>query len=126
MSLLFITFKLIINFLLSVFYVLFSIIFWNFVYGLILSIIWKDVPWPQDSIHIKLAVLFAFSSFVLSVLLRKYLYLWVIDWFKKFILSKDNNSNKTKNINKKKESFNNDSKGESTDDLEIYVNKEIK
>lgn len=125
MSLLFITFKLIINFLLSIFYILFSIILWNFIYWLVLSILWKDVPWPQDSIHIKLAVLFAFLSFILSVLLRKYLYFWVIDWFRSFILSKNNVSIKPKkNIEYKKVS-NVDSNNEA-DDLEIYVNKEIK
>lgn len=123
MKLLFIALNTIINIFLASFYVLISIIFGNFLYWFILSnFLWKEVPWPQDSIHIKIALLASFLILVISILLRKYLYLSVLENFKTYILNKQSgNKNNLKKVEPKK---NNNTKNQ--DDLEIYVNKEIK
>ncbi len=122
MKLLFIVLRVLINLILASFYVLISIIFWNFIYWLILSILGKQVPGPQDPIHFKLAILAIFLSLIFSLLFRKYLYLSVISLFRDFVLKIEK---KEKKINSNNEgTINKDSSLE--DELEIYVNKEIK
>jgi len=125
MKLLFIVLKVFINLILASFYVLISIIFWNFVYWLVLSILGKQVPGPQDPIHVKLAVLSVFLSLIFSLLLRKYLYLSVISLFRDFVLKTENLQKKEKKINSNNEkTIDKDSSWD--DELKIYVNKEIK
>lgn len=123
MKLLFIALNTIINIFLASFYVLISIILGNFLYWFIVSnFLWKEVPWPQDPIHIKIALLASFLVLVISILLRKYLYLSVLENFKTYILNKQSgNKNSLEKVEPKK---NNTTKNQ--DDLEIYVNKEIK
>lgn len=89
-------------------YALFWVIFWNFLFGFYVSKIkWEVVPSAWDFIHMKLAIFFICIVFVITFLLRKYLYLEV---FSEAFFEKGYKQNK-KYIK---------------DDKEIYVNKEIK
>lgn len=124
MKTLFIAFKIIANAFLLVFYILFSVIFWNFLFWLFLTIFEKSVPVSDDPIHFKIAVLVTFLTLLVSLLFRKYLYLPVFPSIREFYLSnnkKDNNI--SSNENKKEQFFQKEPKEE---ELEIYVNKEIK
>jgi len=68
----------------------------------------REIPSTEDPIHLKLAVLVVFLSLLLTLLFRKFFYLRTFE----------NNNNV---LDKK---YKNDIKIE--DELEIYVNKEIK
>ena len=97
--------KVLFNTFLFLFYSLFSIIAWNFVFWLILTLLGKDVPQSWEEIHLKLAILVLFLTLIFTLLFRRFFYLRTFD----------NEVNKIiKNEIKKEE------------DLEIYVNKEIK
>ncbi len=121
MKLLFIALNTIINIFLAFFYVLFWIILWNFLYWLSLSLLWQDIPAAEDPIHMRIAVLTGLSILVISVLFRKYLYLWVFEKYREYIFWKQKIVKTQKaNIWNKTQNKNNE------DDLEIYVNKEIK
>jgi hypothetical protein len=66
----------IINVLLFTFYSLFFIIASDFVYWFVLKkILWESVPGPENTIHIKLAMLVLFWTLVITLLFRKYFYI---------------------------------------------------
>ena len=113
MKTLLIILKVIVNALLFMFYTLIFIIASNFIFWLVLDVVLnKDVPWSDDPIHTKMAVLVIFLSLLVTLLFRKFFYINIFT------------SEKKKIGNEKKD---NDSKIEPKDeDLEIYVNKEIK
>lgn len=113
MKTLLIILKVIVNALLFMFYTLVFIIASNFIFWLVLDVVLnKDVPWSDDPIHWKMAVLVIFLSLLVTLLFRKFFYINIFS------------SEKKKISNEKKDT---DSKIEPNDeDLEIYVNKEIK
>ena len=113
MKTLLIILKVIVNALLFMFYTLVFIIASNFIFWLVLDVVLnKDVPWSDDPIHTKMAVLVIFLSLLVTLLFRKFFYINIFT------------SEKKKISNEKKD---NDSKIEAKDEnLEIYVNKEIK
>lgn len=119
MKTLFIAFKILVNIILLSFYILFSIIFWNFLFWLFLTIFDKVVPWKDDPIHFKIAILVIFLTLVISILFRKFFYLPVFSWIKEIALSKNNSKSDISKINGK-------IKEPKNDELEIYINKEIK
>lgn len=110
MNKLFIALKILINIVLFGFYSLVFVIAWNFAFGLILSILNRSVPWSEDPIHAKMAVLVIFLTLLITLLFRKVFYLSI---FPKINFT---DIKKIKNI-----------KSEPKDEeLEIYINKEIK
>lgn len=124
MKTLFIAFKIIVNAFLLFFYILFSVIFWNFLFWLFLTIFEKTVPDSTDPIHLKIAILVTFLTLLVSLLFRKYLYLEVFSSLKDIYLSVNKKETKIPNIeNKTETNLKEESKEE---ELEIYVNKEIK
>ncbi|MDD3793774.1 MAG: hypothetical protein PHI37_03095 [Candidatus Gracilibacteria bacterium] len=98
--------KVLFNVLLFSFYTLFFIIAGNFLFGLFLSLLDRDIPASDDPIHLKLAILVIFLSLLFTLLFRKFFYLKVF-------------SNEVKKVENKKII-------QTEDELEIYVNKEIK
>ena len=126
MKTLFIAFKIIVNAFLLAFYILFSVIFWNFLFWLFLTIFEKTVPDSTDPIHLKIAILVTFLTLLVSLLFRKYLYLEVFSSLRAICLSrslKDKNLSNNEFKTQKNELNEKESKEE---ELEIYVNKEIK
>jgi len=114
MKKLFIALKIIVNILLFCFYTLIFIIAWNFIFWLILTILNRDVPWSVDPIHMKMAILIIFLSLLITLLFRKFFYLnLAIKQDKKIVNNLNLNSDKnTENTNQ--------------EELEIFINKEIK
>lgn len=112
MKTLFIALKVLVNFLLFAFYSLVFIIASNFIFWLVLDILWRDIPSSEDPIHMKMALLTIFLSLLITLLYRKFFYLDI--------------SNKLNNnfLNKKSDNIlKNEPENEN---LEIYINKEIK
>lgn len=124
MKTLFVAFKIIVNAFLLGFYILFSIIFWNFLFWLFLTIFEKTVPDSTDPIHLKIAILVTFLTLLVSLLFRKYLYLEVFSSLKDIYLSVNKKEIKIPNIENKTEK--NVKEEPREEELEIYVNKEIK
>lgn len=115
MKTLFIALKVLVNFLLFAFYSLVFIIASNFIFWLVLNILWRDVPSGEDPIHMKMALLIIFLSLLITLLYRNFFYLNVFNILNRNysnIKSNDYWKDKVKNIEDK--------------DLEIYINKEIK
>jgi len=112
MKTLFIAFKGLVNFLLFTFYSLIFIIASNFVFWLVLNFLWRNIPSGEDPIHFKMALLVIFLTLLVTLLYRKFFYLNVFN-----TLDKTNFNKKNDNI--KKNNF-------KEEELEIYVNKEIK
>lgn len=100
-----ISLKVLFNVLLFSFYTLFSIIAWNFLFWLVLTLLDRDIPPSDDPIHLKLAILVIFLSLLFTLLFRKIFYLRTF----------------SNEVNK---AIKNEIKTE--EELEIYVNKEIK
>lgn len=115
--------KIILNITFFCFYSLIWVITWSFLYGLILTIFWKTVPGPYDPIHERIAVLSVLLILILTLLLRKYFYLRINFRCKYIENKKVLIKEETKEDNKEEEIKNDDNQEE---DLEIYVNKEIK
>ena len=98
--------KILFNVLLFSFYTLFFIIAWNFLFWLFLTLLDRDIPASDDPIHLKLAILVIFLSLLFTLLFRKFFYLRTF-------------SSEVKKTESK-------IKQETQEELEIYVNKEIK
>lgn len=98
--------KILFNFLLFSFYTLFFIIAWNFLFGLVLTLLDIEIPSSDDPIHLKIAILIIFLSLIFTLLFRKFFYFRTFQNLKLSIKDK-------KDLKQK-------------DELEIYVNKEIK
>lgn len=98
--------KILFNVLLFSFYTLFFIIAWNFLFWLFLTLLDRDIPATDDPIHLKLAILVIFLSLLFTLLFRKFFYLRTF-------------SSEVKKTESK-------IKQETQEELEIYVNKEIK
>jgi len=116
MKVLFIILKSIFNIILFLFYWFISITTWNFLFGLMLTIFDNSVPGPQDPVHLRIAVLSIAFALVVTLLLRKIFYISVCT-------KSCNSENKitTEKVKKTEKIINKEE-----DELEIYVNKEIK
>jgi hypothetical protein len=76
MKIITVTVRGIINVLLFMFYSLFFVIASNFTYWLVLKkILWKSVPWTEDPIHLKFAIIVLFWTFIITILFRKFFYI---------------------------------------------------
>ena len=113
MKTLLIILKVIVNALLFMFYTLIFIIASNFIFWLVLDIVLnKSVPWSDDPIHMKMAVLVIFLSLLVTLLFRKFFYINIF-------------ASEKKTLSDEKK-YNNSKVEPKDEDLEIYVNKEIK
>lgn len=91
--------KLIVNLFLFCFYSLVAIIFWDFLFGsFIVYVLEQEVTTQNDIAHYKIAIFVFILTAILTIVFRKYLYI----------------------------SLNNEKKEKEDENLEIYVNKEIK
>lgn len=91
--------KLIVNLFLFCFYSLVAIIFWDFLFGSFLKfVLEQEVTTQNDMSHYKIAIFVFILTAILTIVFRKYLYI----------------------------SLNNEKKEKEDENLEIYVNKEIK
>lgn len=111
-----IAFRIVLNILLFVIYSFIWVIFGNFLYWLIMTIFWKVVAWPYDSIHTKIAILSILVIFLISGLFRKYFYLPI------FLKQEVDKNPKIKKVNNKKEEKNK----QKDEKMKIYLDKEIK
>ena len=112
--------KLVLNIFFFIVYSFFSIVLVNFLYWLVLKNLWKTIPDSSDIVHLKMAFLVILVVLFITVLLRKYFYLSVC--FKSNLNKVDNK--KEKNVKPLNKSENN--KKSDDDEIEIYINKEIK
>lgn len=111
--------KIVLNIFFFIVYSLFSIVLVNFVYGLVLTKMWISIPDSTDSVHLKMAVLVVLVILFLTILFRKYFYLNVC-------FKKDIKENKISKIENDKTVIKESPKVEIEEEIEIYINKEIK
>lgn len=91
--------KLIVNLFLFCFYSVIAIIFWDFLFGSFMKfVLEQEVPNANSMSHKKIAIFVFILTAILTIVFRKYLYI----------------------------SLNNEKKETDDENLEIYVNKEIK
>lgn len=67
--------KILLNLFFFIIYLIISVILWSFVFGLVLNIMWKPIPWSHDPVHIKIALVISFVVFLFTSLFRKYFYI---------------------------------------------------
>lgn len=115
MNILFIILKFVFNIFLFLFYSLVSIIAWDFlICWLIPKVFDLTVPWVNDPVHLRIAILSVALVLIFTLLLRKYFYLNIFIKWKKD-KSEVKNEKKWWGI-----------KDMGEEELEIYINKEIK
>ena len=98
--------RFIINIIFFVIYSLIWIVTLNFLYWLVLTNMWKSVPWSSDPIHMKIAWVVILIILLISIIFRKYFYisLWCTRNDNIEIMDEKNND----------------------EEMKIYVDKEIK
>ncbi len=117
--------KLIINVIFFLIYSLFGILFGGVAYGFYMSyILDKTVPDESDPIHLKIALISIVVVFILTILMRKFLYLNISSKNKEKNSQEEHFSYTTMKSEKKNNRENREQWREK-DNLEIYVNKEI-
>lgn len=129
-----IAFKIILNVFIFIVYLILSIIFWNFLYWLVLTSLWNNVPWSADPVHMKIALVILFIVLIFTVIFRRFFY-FKIDCTKKKVVEKNNTNEKVvkdfvfddidKNKEKPKKVIKKE-KSENKDEMEIFMGKEIK
>ena len=141
--------KLLLNILFYIFYVLIISLFFSFAFPQILRILDKPIPEPSDPLFSKTQIIIIVGVFIMTVILRKYLYLWTahngerrkIGWKKKRKsivyesiapkfqeIPKEKQSDTLKQMKDpiKKNPVSENKNEKSNEKMKIYMNKEIK
>lgn len=68
--------KILINILIYCFYSFFAVIIWNFLYwAYLVKVLNKTVPWAENPVHMKLAILVLVLVLIITFIFRKFLYI---------------------------------------------------
>lgn len=94
--------KILLNLFFFLVYLLISVVLWNFLFGLVLNFMWKTIPWSQDPIHMKIAIVICFLVFLFTLLFRKYFYI-ILSSSENILLKEENNY--TNRVNELEENF---------------------
>ena len=126
MRILFIALKVSLNFVFFIFYVLLSIIIASFLYGLLLFVFGQSIPWSDDMSHYIVAWGAIVIVSLLTIMKRKYCYLPIHNEVEKLRSNK-----KTQNVTEWKKEIKIEHRSENQnwkedEELQIYINKEIK
>lgn len=72
--------KILLNLFFFCIYLLISIVLWDFIYGFVLDkILLKAVPWSNDIIHMKIALIVWVLTLIFTMIFRKIFYIKLIN-----------------------------------------------
>ena len=117
-------YRVVLNVLFYMFYVLLASIAFSFIFPTILVILWQDILAPNNPIFDAIQIVIIILVLVFSLIFRKYFYLPIRS---KLIISKSEIKNKTNNEVKKVEKKEiKEEKNDNSIELDIKIGKEIK